>query len=131
MIQRIQTLFLLATFGLLLSLFFVPMATTDNIPVPYTASIILLILLAATTAIAFFTVFLYRHRIVQVRLCTLNGLLLLVFQGLLVYYFFTGKADAVFSPTAVFPVVAIILTMLARRYIVRDEALVRASDRLR
>jgi hypothetical protein len=37
----------------------------------------------------------------------------------------------IFSLTAVFPIVASVLTFLALRYISRDEAMIRAASRLR
>jgi hypothetical protein len=65
----------------------------------------------------------------QIRLCGFTGVVLIGFQGLIAYYFFT--MDAAFSVTAIFPLVAAILTFIASRYIAHDEALVRAADRLR
>jgi len=131
MIQRIQTLFLFIACGLLFSLFFVPMATNAAQPTNYTDSSVLLALLIILILISFLSIFLYRHRMLQIRLCILNSLLLLGFQGIIAYYFFTASEGTVFSLTAVFPIVSAILTFTAMRYIARDEAMVRAADRLR
>ncbi len=132
MIQRIQTLFLLAAFGLLLSLFFIPMATSgEGIIKTYLSDYIFLTFLIITALLSFITLFLYRKRILQIRLCTFNAIVLTAMQGVLVYYFFTWNSTWQFSVSAVFPIVALICVILARRNIVRDEAMVRAADRLR
>jgi len=131
MIQRIQTIFLLFAFGLLASLFFVPMSENAGVATAYSESVVLSALLATSTAVSLLTVFLYRRRMLQIRLSIFNIVVLTGFQGLIAYYFFTKAGDAVFSSTAVFPIVAAILTFLALRYIARDEAMVRTADRLR
>lgn len=45
--------------------------------------------------------------------------------------FFNKESESAFSITAVFPIVAAILTFTAMRYIARDEAMVRSTSRLR
>lgn len=131
MIQRIQTLFLLAASGLQLSMLFSKMAYSANESVKYTDIITLLIMIVVTFLISFFTIFLYRHRMVQIRMCTLNSLILLGLQGFIIWMFVVRPEGSVFTISAVFPVVSAILVFTALRYIARDEAMVRSTSRLR
>ncbi len=137
MIQRIQTLFLLVAAALITCLFFCPFVDFGNgAGIDYTDIMPMTILLVVITFIACINIFLYRRRMVQIRLCMLNSLLLLAFQGYIIYYIATYNAETaasggVFSLTAAFPLIAAILTFMALRYIARDEAMVKAMDRLR
>ncbi len=130
MLQRIQTLFLLISTVLLILLFCFPMAVLPEGAVQYSDSPVLFGLLLVATIVAFFSIFLYRHRMLQIRVSFFNILILCGLQALIIYYYLTWPG-ARFSFTAVFPIVAVILTFLAIRYIGRDEAMVRAADRLR
>ena len=130
MIQRIQTLFLLISTVLLILMYCYPMAVSSQEPINYSDSTVLFGLLLIATMVEFFTIFLYRHRILQIRLCIFNLLILTALQSLIAYYLLSSD-DVVFSFTAIFPIVAAIFTFLALRYIGRDEAMVRAAARLR
>jgi hypothetical protein len=131
MIQRVQTLFLLAAAGLLAIMFFSPLATYIDGAVYYRSSWILLFLLILCTAADFINIFFYRRRMAQVRLCLFNSLLLLGLQGFVIYCMITAAPGAVFSLTVAFPLIAAILQVLALRYIARDEAMVKSLNRLR
>jgi uncharacterized membrane protein YjjP (DUF1212 family) len=112
MIQRKQTLFLLLAAILCLVCLLVRLQWIDC-------------LLACVAVLAVYTVFQYRKRIRQARLC-LVGLF-----GLLAWYVLLaviqGYADVIDS----LPMVAAILTFMARKGILDDEKLVRAADRIR
>ena len=131
MIQRIQTLFLLATVGLIIAILSSKVFYTAEYTVKYTEYTPYLVLSIATLFIAFFTIFMYHHRLFQIRLCIFNIILLLAFQGWIAYAFFTCEEGTILSITAVFPIICVILTFTALRYIARDEALVRAASTLR
>ena len=131
MIQRVQTLFLLAAAALLFAMFFGVMAYTTEEAVKYSSVSALLILNIVSFALAFFSIFLYKHRIIQIRVCIYNSIILLGFQGWILWLFFNRPDGSAFSVTAVFPVVAAILSFTAMRYIARDEAMVRSTSRLR
>jgi len=131
MIQRIQTLFLLATTILLGSLFFSTMAYTSTEIVKYIEIMPCLIFTIISASIALMSIFLYKIRILQIRLSILNSIILLAYQAWLLYYFFSRPEGTVFSITAVFPVIAAILSFTAMRYIARDEAMVMSANRLR
>ena len=90
-----------------------------------------LILLIATTAISFVSLFLVHHRMLQVRFSIFNAVILLAFQCWLAYTFFTRPAGARFPITAVFPIVCAILTFLAIHDIATDEATVRTVNAIK
>ena len=132
MIQRIQTLYLFIASGLLFSMFFSKICFAPGMePVQYTDYTPFIIFIAATFAISLFTIFIFHHRMLQIRLCIFNILVLLGFQGWVAFKFFTREAGTAFSLTAVFPIVAAILVFTALRYIARDEAMVRSADSIR
>lgn len=143
MIQRIQTLFLVIAAGLLVSMFFAPMVrfTGSDVTIPYIAMnsnfnfTLTTIFSLVCTILCIATIFMFRNRVRQMRMCNLNTLILIGYQIVIGVYFFQRTDrfgdDAIFSLTAVFPVCAAILTFIAMRYIARDEALVMASTRLR
>lgn len=96
------------------------------------ALFVVLLLSAVSFAVA---IFLYKRRMLQVRLTLFACILLLgyyVIFGLLVYLFKSQLgADFTVSWTAAFPAVALILGYLAFRGIMKDELIVRSLDRLR
>jgi hypothetical protein len=130
MIQRIQTLFLLLAFGLSASLFFVPVWREGCLVEHAVRLCIPAVLTVAAAVLSLVTLFLYKRRTLQIRLCIANTLVLAGFQGLIAFYFFSMESAVFFVPAA-FPAVAAALTLVAARYIRRDEKLVRAADRLR
>lgn len=144
MIQRIQTLFLAIAAGLLISMLFTPMIrfvgdSSTTIPFVALASFkgftLTTIFQIVCTVLSVLTIFMYKNRIRQIRLCNLNSIILIGYQIILAVYFFqrTSKLgeDALFTVPCIFPICAAILTFIAMRYIARDEAIVMASTRLR
>jgi hypothetical protein len=125
MLQRIQTLFLLASFFLLMLLFWLPIA--ENI---FVLQFPLLMLQIITIAVNLTTIFSYKRRPLQIRYCILNGLCLLVYQGIAIFVV-ARAVDSHWQLPLVFPAIATICTFIAIRYIAKDEALVRSQDRLR
>ena len=144
MIQRIQTLFLAAAAGLLISMIFTPMVRFTGDPsttIPFVALAaakgftLTTIFQIVCTVLSVVTIFMYKNRIRQIRLCNLNSIILIGYQIILAVYFFQRASklgdDALFTVPCIFPICAAILTFIAMRYIARDEALVMASTRLR
>ena len=125
--QRIQTLYLFLATGLVVSLFF----CTKAGDVPYTDYWPYLVLLIVTGFLQVMALTTYKHRVFQMRTAVLSAIILVGFQGWLVYDFISTHNDPVFHVTAVFPIVAVILDFLAARSILADELLVRSADRLR
>ena len=99
-------------------------------------TIVLSILIAAIALLLFFSIFLFKNRILQMRFCVFNMLLLVGSFGL-GFYFFRNISQQLdipnhtFTVAITFPLLAIILIYLAFRNIQRDEILVRSVDRLR
>ena len=82
------------------------------------------------------TIFKYKNRKQQFRLCTINFLLILIYTILLAVVIFVGKnklvgTELTLKIPAVFSIVALILNYLAMRGIAKDENLVKSMDRLR
>ena len=85
-------------------------------------------------ALALITIFGFRNRPLQKKLCIVQVVLLLVVCGLLGWCLgsFAAPLSAwSLSAASVFPVVSLILTLLAMRGISKDERLVRSLDRIR
>ncbi len=132
MIQRIQTLFLLIASLLLFTLFFTKMAISGDEYVKFSEIHSLLIMNIITFALAFVSIFLYRHRMLQIRVSVFNVIILIAFQGWILWLFFNNRPqESSFSIFSVFPIVSAILIFTAIRYIARDEALVRSTSRIR
>ncbi|MFP4047312.1 MAG: DUF4293 domain-containing protein [Bacteroidales bacterium] len=153
MIQRIQTLYLLIALILTGVLFFFPFAEilsaenelyffhfngfyhaeSEELYIQTIPSIILLIAIALLTIVI---IFLFKKRIIQMRLAFINMLLQLGFAGLI--YFYVNNLSSSLEAEAVsyklfgaIPFIAAILHYLAIRAIGKDEALVRSIDRIR
>ena len=77
--------------------------------------------------------FLYKKRIIQIRILVFTIILLLGLFGMFFYFTYMGFDDAkvAFKIPVAFPLVAIILDWLAIRAIGKDEALVRSLNRIR
>jgi uncharacterized membrane protein len=131
MIQRIQTLFLLAALALISSHLYSVLVKVGESTIKYVQNSKFLILSATISLILFLTIFLYRRRILQIRLSVFGLVLMVAYQIWLGYLYFTAPAGSLFSVTIIFPIIAAILTLTAIRYIARDEALVRSVNSLR
>ncbi|MDR2628358.1 MAG: DUF4293 domain-containing protein [Dysgonamonadaceae bacterium] len=154
MLQRIQTLYLLLITALTIAMLFLPLAVVqaDHVYYSFDASGMsttiadsselvfpawaLMVLSAIIALLAIITVFLYKKRILQIRLCIFNAFLLIGFYGLVAFFLCKVYAQSeLFHLNArialTFPLISLILDYLAIRNIGADEALVRSLDRLR
>lgn len=138
MLQRIQSLYLLVVTGLQAALFFLPQATVmqgaEEATFCLASMWYMAILIGITALTAFFTIFSYRRRLLQIRLSIFNCILMLLLQAAVVYMLIVtaGKVDEIkYSVTALFPFVSAVLTYLAIRAIGKDELMVRSLDRIR
>lgn len=153
MLQRIQTLFLLATAMIAGLMFFMPVAT---ISIPnnfsydfYTTKVIQagtppvfvawnwmsMMLNIFILLVAVVTIFLFKKRFLQIRFCIVNiilqlGMLILIWIQL---HQRTGELNAEWSVKTIFilPLIGIILTWLAMRGIFKDINLLKSLDRIR
>jgi len=154
MIQRIQTLYLALASILTSALFFLKLATlatdktlysmfyngiftgeTNYSSEPVMSVLAFTILLYISVIVGIVTIFLFKRRILQIRLAGLN-IGLQIGLTVLIYFFAhtAGKElDAVysFSYAMVFPLIAVVLLIMAIKAIGRDEALIRSMDRIR
>lgn len=154
MIQRIQTLYLLAVAALSAVMFLVPLAwfageagefelhafALESVGGETLHSTVYLgILLAAAALLPLITVFLYRRRLLQIRLCCVEMVLLLGVLAMEGAYYYLGRRAFAelafhtqgFKPAIALPLVSLLFVVLAAKAIFRDELLVRDADRIR
>ena len=150
MIQRIQTLYLLAVVVLGIILCFepvLPLVTPEEAAelqvwevsafggAPLEGIWGLALTTVLIPLLALVDIFLYRNRILQARLNIFTVMLCLGWYGVVAIYVWQAKlalgVEWHILPWASFPLVCMVLTMMATRRILRDEALVRAADRIR
>jgi hypothetical protein len=80
------------------------------------------------------TIFLYKKRILQIRICVFNGILLIGFYGFFAFLVYMMKQNGLSAGVKIplsFPLISLILDYLAIRNIGADETLVRSMERLR
>ncbi len=154
MIQRIQSLHLLAAVAIMVATLFYPLAwfaSPDTVYTLYAFSLVdsagavqqtplyLGIILVLAAVLPFVNIFLFKNRMLQVRLCVVEAVLLIGVMILgAIYYFRFGAlladmgcdAEGV-RALALMPLFALLFTWLAGRAIMKDEILVRAVDRIR
>ncbi|GAB3302101.1 DUF4293 family protein [Hymenobacter tenuis] len=158
MIQRIQSVFLLLLALAMLSVLFLPLWSKTD---PVSQQTLLLTatqltyekadpgmsapmstwpiaaLAATSAAVALFEIFQYRNRFTQLKLGLVNFLLIVATLGAGFYYSSRGemllniKMPGQFEAGFYLPTLALLLNLLANRFIRRDEQLVRSMDRLR
>lgn len=150
MLQRIQTLFLLLAAAAMLVASVTPLAffmyNGDKVVFEaigiYLNEVLndstwgLFTLGMVSSVLSLITVFLYKQRILQIRLSVFNAMLMIGFYlyfGFILYNLFPVE-NLVFQKVGVgliMPVIAIILTIMAIRKIGADETLIRSLNRLR
>jgi hypothetical protein len=95
------------------------------------------VLAAASAAVAAFEIFQFRNRGKQLLLGSINLLLIVSTLGAMFYFSNKGeqllnlKLEGQFLMGFYLPTLALLLNLLANRFIRRDEQLVRSMDRLR
>ncbi|WP_297170279.1 DUF4293 domain-containing protein [uncultured Porphyromonas sp.] len=151
--QRIQTLYLFlsgvtATLLLLFTLFTVTPTGQETVYVANFTGLIVsgwtsikyfnlvsFVLTSLVTILSFVTIFLYKRRKLQIRL-TIIGLLLMVAAIVAFAYMLWRQADLMQATTQIrfwiiLPIINLLCQYLAMRNIIKDDILVRASNRLR
>lgn len=148
MIQRIQSLFLLAVLICSSILLFVPLATLnigDTISEYYISKVVQLIpqyeflnwnypsliLNCCIGLLALVTIMLYKKRFLQMRLCLIN-IFLNIGMAILVYVQTTNiEADWNFAAGSIIPIINIILLWMSMHSIAKDIKLLKSLDRIR
>jgi len=134
--QRIQTLYLLISAGMLAAMCFSNAYTVANpdgmlevsywqLQKPYFG-----ILLGILTFLVVLALVVFKSRILQMRLAVLSGVIALGMQVWLAYMYFTFEGP-VFSFTAIFPLVVCICNFLAARGCFQDQLMVESAYRVR
>ena len=155
MLQRIQSLYLLIAvilMALMLGMTYAEIAGADGDiysfnsmgltgPAGETAEVVLpawpqFILVVILAVLLLISIFLYRNRRLQIRICVYSIVLEFGLLGLMYYYFITAVrsmevAEASFYFPVLIPVLVIILIYLAFRGIRKDDILVRSLDKIR
>ena len=155
MIQRIQSLYLVAVVALMATALLTPLAyfaAGSNVYELFAFELVsqadsaasqstmyMGLVVALATIIPLITIFLYKNRMLQIRLCAVELVLLLGAQVFMALYYYLS--NRMFEQlefhtqgiriAIIFPLVAIILDYLALRAIFKDEMLVRSLDRIR
>ena len=93
----------------------------------------LFVILLVVAVLAFVTIFLFKKRMLQIRLTIFSSVVLIGYYLVMAALIFMTAEETSFTPswTICLPFVGIILNWLAIRGIGADEALVKAYDRLR
>lgn len=106
-----------------------------NEPVPVQGIWGLLLATLIIPVLALVDIFLYKKRILQARLNIFTVMFCLGWYGVLFIYIWQAKlaqgVEWYIMPWASFPLICMVLTLMATRRILKDEALVRAADRIR
>ena len=152
MIQRIQSLYLLAVAALMATAVLTPLAYFVAGAEEYLlyafalkggetsySTIYMGVVVALAAIIPFVTIFCYKNRMLQIRLCAVELVLLVGSVVFMAIYYYLGSRmfsqlefnTQGFRIAIIFPVVSLILDYLAIRAIFHDEMLVRSLDRIR
>lgn len=147
MIQRIQTVYLLISTLILVSLFVLPIAeiAKDGSICLFNSSgiiqdgivkqsgILISVLLGFIILMQGYAISRFKNRKQQINIIyvAIIGLLALLSTFAYFTYVVNGGAQISFKISAIFPLIAIILDYMAIRAIGKDEALIRSIDRIR
>jgi hypothetical protein len=151
MIQRIQSVYLLAVAALSTLLLKLPLADLMSAKASFLfyaigvndvatgasvySTLPIFLLLVATILVSIITIFQFKRRTIQIRLAIANGVLILGFYGLFFMYYWLMKDQLMVTLSLrlvfVIPIISFIMNWLAIRGIKADEALVKSLDRIR
>ena len=125
MIQRIQSLYLLITIISSVVLFFYAQDTEEtSFAVEYN-------LLLITPVLSAVVLFLFKKRMLQVRLCAILLFFQLSLIGFYGYSYALNTQLTLTYPVVLGSIIHFIFLWMARRSTLKDEALVRSVDRIR
>lgn len=137
MLQRIQSIWLLlAGVAALLTIKFPYYSGIQDPTIPYhelngvTGGIIILLVTITIGVIAFVTIFLYKNRTVQLRLCAAA----IILEALLIFLYYrqiTAFSQGTLALYSILHMCILLFFVLAANGINNDEKLIKNSDRLR
>ncbi|MFI3282719.1 MAG: DUF4293 domain-containing protein [Rikenellaceae bacterium] len=154
MIQRVQTIYLFLASLLVVMSIFMPLAYFGAKTEFYDlyavglknmageieqSTIYMYALLIACAILPIINIFLFKNRMLQIRLCAVEIVLLIGSNVMMGVYFFLNYrvfsnleiSTQGFKPALLFPLISIIFVYLAAKAIFKDELLVRSVDRIR
>lgn len=154
MIQRIQTIFLFLVVVLLVAFNFYPYWQSglqedgsilqltsyalltfkgEEVAFEYGLYSAVAALAGIGALIALVEVFMYKNRLRQMTLSVINSFIMTITMGLMAYFIYTFQQDTPggFELSAFLLALAMFFNILARRFIQKDENLVRSVDRIR
>lgn len=132
--QRIQTLYLAIATALMVAMIFsvkAVMPGADPEAIKYSAYLPYLILLIIISLLDFLALTSYKFRVFQMRTAVLAAIITLALQVWLVADWFATKDVMIFKLTSIFPIICVILDILAARGILSDQMMVESFSRLR
>lgn len=137
MLQRIQSVWLfLAGAAALLTIKLPYYSGIQDATVPYhelnaiTAGIVILLVTITIAVLAFVTIFLYKNRTTQLRLCVVA----IILEAVLIFLYYRQVAvftQGTYALTAILHMCILLFFVLAARGINKDEKLIKESNRLR
>ena len=143
MIQRIQSVYLFLIAGIMLAMLFFPTikgitSVSEEFVVPAIYNVLtglcLSVLIVWTAIMALIALFIYKKRLLQIKICIgIIALIALIYCLCLFVYIGAVSKNANFVPgiAIAFPLLALILDIMAINRIKKDEKLVRSLDRIR
>lgn len=129
--QRIQTIFLLISIAAGIAFLFLPLAELENDILYAKNDIMSTAIAVAIILLSAFTIFMYKDRKLQIRICMIN---LILSVGLLIAAIMAATTFSEyvhFEFAAGIPAFISIAQFFARRAIKKDEDLVKSMDRFR
>lgn len=135
--QRIQTLYLFISTILIGCMFFMTKATMISNggsgleEIKYTAYVPYLILLIVIAILNILALTGFKIRVFQFRTAVLTAIVTLALQAWLAIDYFVADESLVFKASAIFPLVAVVLDVLAARGIMSDMLIADSMNRLR
>jgi hypothetical protein len=156
MIQRVQSVYLLLVTVLMSFLLIRPYAeqtvtkdqvltfrtyaikinTGNNASAVYKTTVPVIAMVLITSLLSFASIFFYNRRIIQIRLCIVNSILLVALLITMFFYYSSTRGSLTvvyqtFKIPAIFPLLCIVFNLMAYKAIRHDELLVNSYNRMR
>jgi len=105
-------------------------------PAAYRITIEVVLLAMITGLLSFVNIFLFSRRVIQLRICLLNTLLMVLLLIIMLIHYISARhaldtSHHAFRLAGIFPVAALVINALAYRNIQKDELIVNSYNRIR
>ncbi|MCF6359134.1 MAG: DUF4293 domain-containing protein [Cyclobacteriaceae bacterium] len=150
MIQRIQTIFLFLVVVLLITFNFLPywqsnaeditlfsygyqFTNGENLVLEFGLYTAVAVLSSIGALVALIEIFMHKNRMLQMMMSVINSFIMMITIGLMAYFIYElqKSTPGKFEPGSFTLAMAMFMNILARRFIQKDENLVRSVDRIR